>query len=218
MGSEMCIRDRTCILLSLSLIARGFTIASDRSQMLIIQRNASLALLIQQIHRTDPISNLGDLEGLIVEPLRSSKNNTKEQDLDATNEYDIISRDGKYVIVKPEGESTVWFKFRLEQDGQTFEYKPDFFANTLPELEVYRHGRMISKQLRVLAPSDGSKLDRLIGGYWAYSYPNNQYSELKDIEIFTPLEAYVRGLAKSTNIALQLLTHCLLYTSDAADE
>ena len=90
----------TCILLSLSLIARGFVIASDRSQMLIIQRNASLASLIQQIHRSDPISNSSDLEGLIVEPLRPSSKNTKERDLDTTNEYDIASRDGKYVIVK----------------------------------------------------------------------------------------------------------------------
>ena len=200
----------TCILLSLSLIARGFVIASDRSQMLIIQRNASLASLIQQIHRSDPISNSSDLEGLIVEPLRSSSKNTKERDLDTTNEYDIASRDGKYVIVKPEGESTVWYKLRLGRDKQTIEYTPDFFENILPELEVYKPGRMISTQLRALTPSNGSKLDRLMAGYWAYSYPNNQYSELKDIQIFTPLKPYVRGLAESTNMALQLLTQVVI--------
>ena len=178
--------------------------------MLIIQRNASLASLIQQIHRSDPISNSSDLEGLIVEPLHPSSKSTEERDLDTTNEYDVASRDGKYVIVKPEGESTVWYKLRLGQDKQTIEYKPDFFENILPGLEVYKPGRMISTQLRALTPSDGSKLDRLMAGYWAYSYPNNQYSELKDIQIFTPLKPYVRGLAESTNMALQLLTQVVI--------
>jgi sigma-B regulation protein RsbU (phosphoserine phosphatase) len=199
-----------CIFLSYSLIRRGFAIASDRSQMLILQRNASLVTLLRQIHRSEPISNPSDFEQLIVAPQAVGVQERNQQKVEATNEYDIDTRNGRLVIVKPEGEKTVWFRLKLNQTEKFLEYKPGFFSDVLPGLETYKSNRMISDQLRVLAPIDGSKLDRLMAGYWSYSHPDSRYSGLREIEIYTPLDAYVRGLAQSTNKALQLLAQVVV--------
>ena len=129
----------------------------------------------------------------------------KKQGLEATNEYDIDSRDGRLVIVKPEEEETVWFRLKMNHNDSTLEYKPSFFADVLPDLKIYDNNRIIGNQLSLFAPTDGSKLDRLMAGYWSYSHPDSQYSELRDIQIFTPDIAYVRGLARTTNNALQIL-------------
>ena len=199
-----------CIFLSYSLIRRGFVIASDRSQMLILQRNASLVTLLRQIHRSEPIINSSDFEQLIVAPQAVGVQERNQQKVEATNEYDIDTRNGRLVIVKPEGEKTVWFRLKLNQNEKLLEYKPGFFADVLPGLETYKSNRMISDQLRVLAPSDGSKLDRLMAGYWSYSHPDSRYSGLREIEIYTPLDTYVRGLAQSTNKALQILAQVVV--------
>ena len=199
-----------CIVLSFSLIRRGFAIASDRSQMLVLQRNASLATLLQQVHRSEPFTNSSDLDQLVVAPPVIGVQDRNEKRFEATNEYDIDSREGRLVLVKPEGEETVWFRLKLNQNEQPLEYKPGFFEDVLPGLEIYRNNRMISDQLRVIAPTDGSKLDRLIAGYWSYSHPNSHHSSLQEIQIFTPVDAYVRGLAQSTNTALQLLAQVVV--------
>ena len=199
-----------CILLSFILIRRGFAVASDRSQMLILQRNASLATLLRQVHRSEPFTDSSDLDQLIVAPSVLGIQERKKQGLEATNEYDIDSRDGKLVIVKPEGEETVWFRLKMNHNDATLEYKPSFFADVLPDLKIYDNNRIIGNQLSLFAPTDGSKLDRLMAGYWSYSHPDSQYSELRDIQIFTPDIAYVRGLARTTNNALQILAEVVV--------
>ena len=49
-----------------------------------------------------------------------------------------------------------------------------------------------------------------MAGYWSYSHPDSQYSELRDIQIFTPDSPYVRGLAQTTNNALQILAEVVV--------
>ena len=200
----------TCILLSYSFIRREFTIASDRSQLMIIQRNASLASLIQQIDRSNPIKNSRDLEELFTDPMYTNTQKGKGQKAASINEYDIDLRDDRVFLVKPEGEKEVWLRLKANQNEKALEYTPEFFTNNLPKLEVFENNWLISDQLKVLAPSKGSRLDRLIAGYWAYTYPDNHYSDLKGIQIFTPLKAYVRELAESTNTELQLLTQVVV--------
>ena len=199
-----------CILLSFMLIRRGFAVASDRSQMLILQRNASLATLLRQVHRSEPFNSSSDLDQLIVAPPGLGIQERKQQGIESTNEYDIDSRDGRLVIVKPEEEEAVWFRFKLNQNDNLLEYKPAFFADLLPELDAFDNSRMISDQLSILAPTHGSKLDRLMAGYWSYSHPDSKYSDLKEIQIFTPDEPYVRGLARSTNKALEILAQVVV--------
>lgn len=199
-----------CILLSFLLIRRGYAGDSDRSQMLILQRNASLATLLQQVHRSQPFTSSSDLDELIVAPPVAGIQERKQQGLESTNEYDIDSRDGRLVIVKPEQEEVVWFRLKLNNNDKILEYKPAFFADVLPELDTFEHNRMISDQLSLLAPTDGSKLDRMMAGYWSYSHPDSRYSELIDIQIFTPDSPYVRGLSISTNKALEILAQVVV--------
>ena len=103
----------TCILLSYSFIRREFTIASDRSQLMIIQRNASLASLIQQIDRSNPIKNSSDLEELFTDPMYTNTQKGKGQKAASINEYDIDLRDDRVFLVKPEGEKGVWLRLLL---------------------------------------------------------------------------------------------------------
>lgn len=200
-----------CILLSYSLMTREFAIASDRGQMLIIERNLSLATLIQRLHLTDPIEQVNDLADILVE---ADNNERKQKNISIKvgqqNEYDMELRQGKLVIVKPQDEKEVWYKLKLNGNPEYLEYKPTFFSDVLPELSEYRDLRMISPQLRILTPRQGSKLDRLMAGYWMYTHPDNSYAEPRDIQIFTPLDQFITALSATSNAALKLLAEVVV--------
>ncbi len=198
-----------CILLSYSLITREFLIASDRGQMMIIQRNHSLASLIQRVHLTDPIEQVNDLAELLVEPETEASATEKPKD-NKQNEYDLDVRNGRLVIAKPKDEKEVWYTLKLKGEPKVLEYSDPFFSEKLPKLAKYHHLRMISPQLTILTPTQGSRLDRLMAGYWAYSHPNNNYGEPSDIKIYTSLDHFITSLSASSNAALRLLAEVVL--------
>jgi serine phosphatase RsbU (regulator of sigma subunit) len=198
-----------CILLSYSLITREFLIASDRGQMMIIQRNHSLASLIQRVHLTDPIEQVNDLAELLVEPETEASAKEKPKD-NKQNEYDLDVRNGRLVIAKPKDEKEVWYTLKLKGEPKVLEYSEPFFSEKLPKLAKYHHLRMISPQLTILTPTQGSRLDRLMAGYWAYSHPNNNYGEPSDIKIYTSLDRFITSLSASSNAALKLLAEVVL--------
>ena len=199
-----------CILISYSLITREFLIASERGQMMIIQKNHSLASLIQRVHMTNPIQEFNDLAELFVDPegeINPKESSPKEV---SQNEYDIDLRNGKLMIVKPSGEKEVWFTLRLNDKPKPIEYSSIFFSETLPKLREYPYLRMISPNLTIQTPTSGSRLDRLMGGYWAYSHPDNNYVEPRNITIYTPISQFVTTLSASSNAALKLLAEVVL--------
>lgn len=198
-----------CILLSYSLITREFLIASDRGQMMIIQRNHSLASLIQRVHLTDPIEEVNDLADLLVEPVNEAAPKEKPK-RNKQNEYDIDLRNGRLVISKPKDEREVWYTLKLKGKQEPLTYTDSFFSKKLPRLSEYQHLRMISPQLKIMTPTVGSRLDRLMGGYWVYSHPNNNYGEPSDIKIYTHLDGFITSLSASSNAALKLLAEVVL--------
>jgi len=198
-----------CILLSYSLITREFLIASDRGQMMIIQRYHSLASLIERVHITDPIEQVNDLAELIVEPDTGIDPKEKPKE-SKQNEYDVDLRNGRPVITKPKDEKEVWYTLKLKGKPKPLEYSKSFFSDKLPTLSEYQHLRMISPQLTILTPSKGSRLDRLMRGYWAYSHPNNSFGEPSDIRIYTHLDRFITTLSASSNAALKLLAEVVV--------
>lgn len=198
-----------CILLSYSLITREFLIASDRGQMMIIQRNHSLASLIQRVHMTNPIKDVNDLADLLVEPVNEVAPKERSKG-NKQNEYDIDLRNGRLAIAKPKDGTEVWYTLKLKGKQEPLTYTDSFFSEKLPRLSEYHHLRMISPQLKILTPTHGSRLDRLMGGYWAYSHPNNNYGEPSDINIYTHLDSFITSLSASSNAALRLLAEVVL--------
>jgi serine phosphatase RsbU (regulator of sigma subunit) len=199
-----------CIILSYSLITREFAIASDRGQIMIIERNFSLASLIQRLHLTDPIEQVSDLAELLVNPGNEygpKKNSTKEGQ---QNEYDLELKKGKLVIVRPKDEKEVWYRLKLKGNPEPLEYTPTFFSNVLPKLTEYRDFRLVNPQLKMLTSSQGSTLDKLMSGYWMYSHPDNRYAEPREIQIFTPIDNFVTTLSESSNAALKLLAEVVV--------
>ena len=199
-----------CIILSYSLITREFLIASERGQVMIIQKNHSLASLIQRVHMTNPIEQFNDLAELVVDPdgeINSKISSSKEV---SQNEYDIEVRNGKLMITKPTGDKEVWFTLRLNNKPKPIEYSSAFFSDTLPKLREYPYLRMISPNLTIQTPTSGSRLNRLMGGYWVYSHPDNSYVEPKEITIYTPVSQFITTLSASSNAALKLLAEVVL--------
>jgi serine phosphatase RsbU (regulator of sigma subunit) len=199
-----------CIILSYSLITREFAIASDRGQIMIIERNFSLASLIQRLHLTDPIEQVSDLAELLVNPENEyspKETSIKERE---QNEYDLDLQKGKLVIVRPKDEKEVWYRLKLKGNPDPLEYTPTFFSDVLPKLTEYRDLRLVSTQLIMLTPSRGSSLDKLMSGYWMYSHPDSRYAEPREIQIFTPLDNFVTTLSESSNAALKLLAEVVV--------
>lgn len=198
-----------CIILSYSLITREFAIASDRVQMMIIERNLSLATLIQRVHATDPIEEANDLAEILVESDKEKTKNTLPE-VGRQNEYDMELRGEKLVIVKPQDEKEVWYKLKIKGNPEPLEYESTFFSKVLPKLSEYQDLRMISPQLRMLTPTQGSTLDKLMSGYWMYSHPDHNYTEPREIQIFTPLDQFITALSTTSNDALKLLAEVVV--------
>lgn len=199
-----------CILLSYGLITREFEMASDRGQMMIIQRNHSLATLIQKIHLNDPLREVSDLAEILVDPEVDYNNKDSSQKEGEQNEYDIELRSGRLVISKPKDENEVWYTLKPSGSDRPLAYSSQFFKERLPKLSEYRDLRLISPQLGILTPQHGSRLDKLMAGYWVYSYPDSNFAEPKGIKIYTPLNRFIAALAESSNAALGLLTEVVL--------
>ena len=205
----------TCILLSYTLITREFAIASDRAQVLIMQRNHSFATLIEKLHMSNPIQETDDLASILIDHdsdmrIKDRMSGTNGDFGDHENEYDLDIHNGKIKLVKPKDETDVWYSLRPKGLQNPLHSDDEFFLNVLPKLTDYHELSLISPQLTVRAPKQGSHLDRLMAGYWVYKYPNSSLSDLKDIEIITPVYRFVNTLSESSNAALQLLAEVVL--------
>ncbi|MCP9826825.1 PP2C family protein-serine/threonine phosphatase [Synechococcus sp. EJ6-Ellesmere] len=202
-----------CIILSYILIkVEFFIIANERNQLMVLQRNHSLATLIQKVHIISPIEQVGDLDSLLVGREDEMIKGSASSNMEAVrqNEYDLLIRDGKTRILKPNGEVDVWYSLRLKDKREPLQFSAEFFRNVLPGLSEYRNLPLVSPRLSILAPRSGSPLDRLTSAYWKYEYQNSKYSEPQDIQIFTPIDSFVNDLSVSINAALRRLAEVVL--------
>jgi serine phosphatase RsbU (regulator of sigma subunit) len=153
---------------------------------------------------------VSDLAELLMNP--ENEYSPKETSINEgeQNEYDLELKKGKLVIVRPKDEKEVWYRLKLKGNAEPLEYTPTFFSDVLPKLTEYHDLRLVSPQLKMLTPSYGSSLNKLMSGYWMYSHQDSRYSEPREIQIFTPLDKFVTTLSESSNAALKLLAEVVV--------
>ncbi len=202
----------TTILLSFSLITREFTIAVDKSQMTVVQRNNSLATIMNTMVKASLVSGTNELASIVIDNGETSEKivSTPRDRSYLNNEYDLVVSDGQVRIQRPSNEDQVWYQFRVSSNSELVQVTKDFFTRTLPTLSQIKSVRMVSPDLQILGPLKGSQLDRLTNSYWLYQHPDHRDGGLKDLVIVTRLTGLIDNLSNSTNTALNLLAGVVL--------
>jgi len=204
----------TTILLSFGLISREFTIAVNKAQMLVIQRNNSLGNIMEMLFESNLVSDKDELSSIVIDNAENKEKSAIQTSANKheSNEYDLVIKEGRLRILKPSSEAQVRYRFRIASSSELVQVTESFFTDTLPGLTEIKSVELVSPDLQVIGPSKGSKLDRLTNSYWIYRHPETKTSELKDFVIVTRLTGLVNSLSESTNAALNLLAIEVLIT------
>ena len=203
----------TCILMSYWLITKEFVIASERAQMLVLQRNYSFASLLMNLQSSSPIVAESELPVPLeqsVKGLQSGQMLGLGGGFDRTNEYDIVNWNGRNRLVKPKGEGSVWYQIRVGKEGTPLRYKNAFFDHVLPQLSPYEKLRLISSDLLILAPREGSDIDRLRGAYWKYVHQGSFSGQPFEIQVYASTSEFINGLSEVANTALSRLAEVVI--------
>ena len=204
----------TSIFISFGLIAREFTTAVEKAQVMVVQRNNSLATILLTIDKTKLVSETEELASIVIGNEETTKKPGKAPPptTDLSNEYDLVIRDERIRIQKPSNEGQIWYQFRVSSSSELVQVTKDFFTRVEPGLSEIKSIRMISPDLKIVGPSKGSQLDRLTRSYWSYRHPDNNDSSLKDLVIMTRLSGLMDSLSSSSNTALNLLAEVVFIT------
>ena len=202
----------TCIVMSYWLISKEFVVASERAQVMVVQRGYSLTSLLQSLHFSDPRLLQKELPTLLMDadPQIQSGRSLESVGFDRKNEYDVFNVDGKKVLVKPPGEGDVWYQISVGSDSQPLRYKDAFFKTILPRLAEYKKLPLVSPELVILSPRQGSDLDRLSAAFWRYSHRDVVFGRPFEIQIYTSIAEFVDGLSDITNAALARLAEVVI--------